>query len=93
MAARDEHPDEILDAFAARYLRAKSATFSPNTTKSIETECRLRIAPSLGHLHLSEVTRGRVEIWLADLIRRASSRRMVTQSVASLRMILAAAVS
>ena len=93
VAPNDGHPDETLDAFAARYLRAKSATFSPHTIKSIETEYRLRIAPSLGHLHLTEVTRERVEIWLADLVRRASSRRMVTQSVASLRMILATAVS
>jgi integrase len=93
VAPKDEHPDETLDAFTARYLRAKSATFSPHTIKSIETEYRLRIAPSLGHLRLSEVTRERVEIWLADLTRRASSRRMVTQSVASLRMILSTAVS
>ena len=90
---KDEHPDETLDAFAARYLRAKSATFSPHTIKSIETEYRLRIAPSLGHLRLSEVTRERIEIWLADLVGVASSRRMVTQGGASLRMILATAVS
>lgn len=93
VAPTHEHPDETLDAFATAYLRAKSATFSPHTIKSIETEYRLRIAPSLGHLHLSEVTRERVEIWLADLARVASSRRMVTQAVASLRMILATAVS
>ena len=92
-APKHEHADETLDAFAARYLRAKSATFSPHTIKSIETEYRLRIAPSLGHLRLSELARERIEIWLADLIRRASSRRMVTQSVASLRMILSTAVS
>ena len=93
VAPKHEHPDETLDAFAARYLRAKSATFSPHTIKSIETEYRLRIAPSLGLLRLSEVTRERIEIWLADLARRASSRRMLTQSVASLRMILSTAVS
>jgi len=93
VALKHEHPDEALDAFAARYLRAKSATFSPHTIKSIETEYRLRIAPSLGHLRLTEVTRERVEIWLADLVRGASSRRMVTQAVTSLRMILGTAMS
>jgi integrase len=90
---RDEHPDETLDVFAARYLRAKSATFSPHTIKSIETEYRLRIAPTLGPLCLSQITRERVELWLAELVGRASSRRMVTQGVATLRMILSTAVS
>ena len=85
--------DETLDAFAGRYLRAKAGVFSPHTTKSVETEYRLRISPTLGHLRLSEVTRERVELWLADLVARASSRRMVTQAVATLRMILSTAVS
>ncbi len=85
--------DETLDDFAGRYLRAKAGVFSPHTTKSVETEYRLRISPTLGHLRLSEVTRERVELWLADLVARASSRRMVTQAVASLRMILSTAVS
>ena len=85
--------DETLDAFAGRYLRAKAGVFAPHTTKSIETEYRLRISAVLGHLRLSEITRERVEIWLAELVSRASSRRMVTQAVASLRMILSTAVS
>lgn len=85
--------DESLDDFAGRYLRAKAGVFSPHTTKSVETEYRLRISPTLGHLRLDEVTRERVEIWLADLIARASSRRMVSQAVATLRMILSTAVS
>jgi integrase len=67
--------------------------FSPHATTSIETEYRLRISPALGHLRLDEVTRERVELWLADLVARASSRRMVTQAVATLRMILSTAVS
>jgi len=40
--------DETLDAFAGRYLRAKAGVFSPHTTKSIETEYRLRISPRSG---------------------------------------------
>ena len=92
-APNDLRPDETLDEFAGRYLRAKQGVFAPHTTKSIETEYRLRISPSLGHLRLSELTRERVEVWLAELAGRASSRRMVTQAVATLRMILSTAVS
>ena len=84
---------ETLDEFAGRYLRAKEGVFSPHTTKSVETEYRLRISPALGHLRLDEITRERVELWLADLVGRASSRRMVTQAVATLRMVLSTAVS
>ena len=91
--AVDAVADETLDEFAGRYLRAKAGVFAPHTTKSIETEYRLRISPTLGHLRLDEITRERVEVWLAGLVARASSRRMVTQGVATLRMILATAVS
>jgi integrase len=91
-AARDPHADETLDGFTERYLAAKHGVYAPLTLRAIRTEYAARIGPRLGHLRLSEITRERVELWLADLIRIASSRRMITQGVATLRMILATAV-
>jgi integrase len=81
-----------LDEFTGDYLRARSAVLAPHTIAGTETEYRLRISPVLGQLRLEEITRERVEVWLAALVTTASSRRMVVQTVAALRGILAAAV-
>jgi integrase len=81
-----------LDDFAGDYLRARSAVLAPHTIAGTETEYRLRISPVLGQLRLEEITRERVEVWLAGLVKTASSRRMVVQTVAALRGILAVAV-
>jgi len=81
-----------LDEFTAHYLRARSAVLAPAAIYSTEESYRLRISPLLGGLFLEGLTRERLESWLADLIARASSRRMVTKTVAALRGILAAAV-
>lgn len=89
----DPHAAESLDAFTERYLQAKSGIYAPHTMRSVRTEYARRIAPQLGHLQLSEITRERVELWLAGLIRDASSRRMITHGVATLRMILGTAVA
>ncbi len=84
---------EVLDDFTARYLRARSAVLAPHTINGIETEYRLRVSPALGQMPLDGITREVVETWLAQLAAVASSRRMVVQSVAALRGILAAAVA
>lgn len=85
-------PVETLDDFAAVYLRAKSAVLAANTVRNREDDYRHRISSDLGHLRLEELTRHRIELWLADLIASASSRRMVVQTVATLRVMLATAV-
>lgn len=83
---------DTLDGFAAQFLRARSAVLTPAAIYSYEESYRLRVSPALGGLRLDEITRERVESWLADLVRTASSRRMVTKTVEALRAILAAAV-
>ncbi len=83
---------DTLDAFAGHYLRAKSAVLAPATIYTTAESYRLRISPQLGGLRLDQISRERVEVWLADLIAQASSRRMVTKTVEALRVILAAAV-
>ncbi|MGD9573094.1 MAG: tyrosine-type recombinase/integrase [Dehalococcoidia bacterium] len=84
---------EPLDDFTARYLRARSAVLAPHTINGIETEYRLRVSPALGQMPLQAITREVVETWVAQMVAVASSRRMVIQSVAALRGILAAAVA
>ena len=79
-----------LDDFAGHYLRARSAVLSPHTIAGTETEYRLRVSPVLGRLRLEDITRERVEVWLAGLVATASSRRMVVQAVAALRDVLTA---
>jgi len=81
-----------LNEFAAHYLRARSAVLSSAAIYSTEESYRLRVAPAFGHLEISEITRERLESWMADLVATASSRRMVTKSVEAIRVILAAAV-
>jgi integrase len=81
-----------LDAFAVRYFRAKVGLLAANTIRNRDDDYRLRIAPTLGHLDLADITREHVEVWLAQLATEASSRRMVVQTVATLRVILATAV-
>jgi integrase len=81
-----------LDEFTAHYLCARAAVLSPAAIYSTEESYRLRVAPVFGRDELTDITRERVEAWVAELISTASSRRMVTKTVAALRVILAAAV-
>jgi integrase len=81
-----------LDAFAAQYLRAKSAVLAPHTIAGTETDYRLRVSPALGQLPLEAINREVVEVWVAEVVSAASSRRMVVQAVAALRAVLGLAV-
>jgi integrase len=83
---------QTLREFAASYLSTRELVLAPNTIANIETDFRLRIDPALGHLALDDITRECLEVFLADLVRASSSRRMVVGTVASLRSILGAAV-
>lgn len=78
--------------FAASWFRAKSPIWAPNTLFNRNDDFRKRIAPAIGDVELSALSREIVEVWLADLITRASSRRMIVQTVNTLRVMLNAAV-
>src|SRR5262249_25644230 len=81
-----------LTDFAGTYFRAKAPVLAAATIRNREDDFRRRIAPELGPLPLDELTRERVEGWLAGLVAAASSRRMIVQTVATLRVILQTAV-
>jgi integrase len=83
---------QTLDDFTADYFRVKGHSLAANTIRNREDDYLRRIAPELGRLELTQLTRERVEIWLAGLVAAATSRRMIYQSVATLRVILATAV-
>jgi integrase len=80
-----------LDDFAASYFQAKFPVLAPSTVKAREEAYRLRVSPVLGRLDPAELTRERVEVWLAELV-ESSSRHAVWKSVAALRAILKVAV-
>ena len=61
---------DTLDAFAGHYLRAKSAVLAPATIYTTEESYRLRVSPALGSLRLDEISRERIEVWLAELVVR-----------------------
>jgi integrase len=83
---------EVLHSFAAAYLRAKSATLRPATISAYDRAYRTRIAPYLGAYRLDELTRERLEGWLADLLRRDPHRRSIEHAVQTLAAMLATAV-
>lgn len=82
---------DTLDEFALAYFTAKAPVLAPDTIRNRDEDYCARIAPVLGTLPLTEITRERVELWLAELVKRASSRRMVVQTVGTLRVLLATA--
>lgn len=98
LAAGRPEPDRqtlevgALNAFTASYFRAKAPVLAYNTVRSREYDYLTYVAPALGELSLDALTRERVEVWLAELAAAAPSRRAVVQAVATLRVILAAAV-
>lgn len=83
---------DTLTAFAVSYFRAKAPVLAANTIRNREDDYRRRIAPVLGHLPLGAISREVVEVWLAELVANGASHRMVKQTVATLRVILATAV-
>jgi len=81
-----------LNELAAAYFRAKAPVLASNTIRNREDDYRLRIAPELGDLALVDLTRERLEEFVAVLTTRSQSLRMIVQTVATLRAILATAV-
>lgn len=81
-----------LEELAAVYFQARAPVLSPATVYTTDESFRLRISPALGHLDVTEITRERLEVFVAGLVATASSRRLVEKTVAALRVILQAAV-
>ena len=79
-----------LDDLIVDYFRARAAVLAPSTVRMREDDVRHRIHAPLGPVVLTALTRETIERWLSDLIRHAPSRRMVVQTLATLRVILAA---
>ncbi|MGE3138139.1 MAG: tyrosine-type recombinase/integrase [Thermoleophilia bacterium] len=81
-----------LNDLAARVFQARSVTWAANTLRNREDDYVRRLAPAIGEFVLSDLDRRRVEEWLASLIGSGASRRMIVQTVATLRVILATGV-
>ncbi len=80
--------DGTLRDLAGDYFRAKAPLLAGATIRNRDDDYRLRIEPALGDLLLGQVTRERIAVWVASLAARSSSRRMLVQTVATLRVIL-----
>ncbi len=83
---------ETLHEFATRWLRTRSMDLRPATIVIYERHYSRRIAPYLGDRRLDELTRRRVQEWLAMLLRNDKSRRQVELAVDTLRSMLSQAV-
>jgi integrase len=84
--------DETLRTFAARWLRTRSADLRPATLAIYNRQYRVRIDPHLGHRTLEELTRSRVQEWIAALLRTDPRRRSIELAVGTLSTMLSAAV-
>ncbi len=81
-----------LRTFARRYFQASAARLAPSTVRMTADAFRLRVDPYLGTLALDEISRERLEVWLAGLATAGASRDQRAKAVKALRVILAAAV-
>ncbi len=88
------HPidPDTLDDFARHYLRTVAPRQAPSSIKTTSDGYRLRVSPSLGDLRLEDLTRQRLELWLADLVEQGATRDMTHKAIKALRVILAKAV-
>jgi hypothetical protein len=64
---------ETLDASARRWFIAREKTIRPATLKLYDTAYRTTIHPTLGSVPLDNLTRERLEGWVAGLLRRGSA--------------------
>ena len=78
---------------ADRWLERKRPRIEFSTHRDYEIHLRLRLKPAFGKLKLREVTRGRIESYLADLDDAGKlSRKTINDSLIPLRQILGTAV-
>lgn len=80
-----------LDEFARAYLRAKAPILAASTLKGTDEAYRHKISPALGAFSITDITRERVEVWLAELAAN-DSHHAVWKAVTALRSILKVAV-
>ncbi len=80
-----------LDEFAGHFFRARSAVLAPSTIAGYEHGYRANVSPALGALDLGDVTRERLEVWIAELS-TTRSRHAVWKAHTALRSILKSAV-
>ena len=92
VAAPVRDDEETLFEFAARWLLLRRVDLRPATLLIYERQYRMRIHPHLGDLRLAELTRRRLQEWVALLIRTDDSRRQVELAVETLRSMLSHAV-
>ncbi|MGH2974097.1 MAG: tyrosine-type recombinase/integrase [Solirubrobacterales bacterium] len=78
---------------ADRWLAAKKPRIEASTHRGYEIELRLRLRPAFGHLKLRQITRARIEEYLAELDKAGKlSRKTINDSLIPLRQILGRAV-
>ncbi len=65
-----------LDEFAGHFFRARSAVLAPSTIAGYEHGYRANVSPALGALDLGDVTRERLEVWIAEYSPSEFSRTM-----------------
>lgn len=93
---RGEHQTTSRETFAeaaSRWLEAKQPRIEPATYRDYEIHLRLRLIPAFGPLKLRQITRSRIEAYLAELDGEGRlSRSTVNASLIPLRQILGRAV-
>ena len=78
---------------ADRWLASKRPRIEASTYRGYEIDLRLRLKPAFGHLKLRQITRGRIEDYLAELDAAGTlSRKTINDSLIPLRQILGRAV-
>jgi integrase len=91
-ALRAPSREKFCDA-ADRWLARKRPRVERSTYRGYEIEIRTRLKPTFGHLKLQQITRERIERYLADLDQQGKlSRKTINDSLIPLRQILDRAV-
>jgi integrase len=94
--ARGERRAVSRDTFeeaAKRWLERKRPRLEVSTIRNYERDLRLRLIPAFGPLRLRDITRDRIETYLADLDRAGDlSRKSINDSLIPLKGVLGRAV-
>jgi len=81
------------EAAAHSWLERKRPRVEPSTHQDYETHLRLRLIPAFGDLKLTQITRARIELYMAALDKEGIlSRKTINDSLIPLRQILGRAV-
>lgn len=78
-AGLDLSADRItLTTYLAKWLTAAvEPSKSPVTLRSYEVQCRLHIAPALGHVRMQELTSQQVQLWIQGRTKEGHAARQV----------------